>query len=607
MGPRARPPKKGSKKDLEEKEKKKLGGKSSKNNSSNSLDTVFNQLCLKKEDDTEGRVATGLLISEQRARDIKIASFSLALHGKNLVEDTTIELNRGGRYGLLGRNGCGKSTLLKCLAKREIPIPNHFDVYLLAHEAPPSEMSALEYVIDSAKTEGERIDAQIEEILTTEGPESEALMDLYERQDELDPATFETRASTILVGLGFKSNANLAEGGSTIHKKTKDMSGGWRMRVALAKALFIAPSILLLDEPTNHLDLEACVWLEDYLAGYSKILIVISHSQDFLNGVCTDMMVMQQQKLRYWSGNYDQYLKTRTEQDTNQLKLYKKQQVEIEDIKKFIASCGTYANLVRQAKSRQKILDKMEADGLLTEPFVEPIFRFKFDDAGDMAPPLIALSEVSFSYSGKKEDYLFKKVNFAVHPSSRIVLVGPNGAGKSTLLKLIVGEHGCSEGNISTRPGLSIGRFHQHSAEVLDLEKSPVDYLQSKYQEKYPSNRLEEWRSVVGNYGIPTDYHLEPIKQLSDGLKTRLVFCEIALQKPHVLLFDEPTNAADMEMIDSMAEAIQCFNGGVVVISHDFRLLQKIADEIWTVDKGVKRFNGDIRDYKALLKKKISL
>lgn len=209
----------------------------------------------------------------------------------------------------------------------------------------------------------------IETILTEEGPESELLQDLYDKQDELDPSTFETRASTILIGLGFKAVGSLAEGGSTIDKKTKDMSGGWRMRVALARALFIAPSILLLDEPTNHLDLEACVWLEEYLATYPKILIVISHSQDFLNGVCTDMMVMQQQKLRYWSGNYDAYCNTRREQDTNTIKLYKKQQAEIAEIKQFISSCGTYANLVRQAKSRQKILDKMEADGLIEMPY----------------------------------------------------------------------------------------------------------------------------------------------------------------------------------------------------------------------------------------------
>jgi ATP-binding cassette, subfamily F, member 2 len=202
--------------------------------------------------DDGGRVATGTLISEPRARDIKIAAFSLALHGINLVEDTTIELNHGGRYGLLGRNGCGKSTFLKCLAAREVPIPNIFDVYLLSHEADPSDQTALEYVIDSAVSEIAKIEAQIDEILTEEGPESEALQLLYDRQEELDPSTFESRASTILIGLGFKATERAADGGSHIHKRTRDMSGGWRMRVALARALFIAPSILLLDEPTNH-------------------------------------------------------------------------------------------------------------------------------------------------------------------------------------------------------------------------------------------------------------------------------------------------------------------------------------------------------------------
>jgi ATP-binding cassette subfamily F protein 2 len=216
-------------------------------------ETVFNMDSLKEAVvDDGGRVSSGMLISEPRARDIKISNFSLALHGINLVEDTIVELNNGRRYGLLGRNGCGKSTFLKCLAAREIPIPEIFDIYLLAHEAPPSELTALDYVIQSAREEIEKLDAAIENILVTEGPESELLMMLYDRQDELDPSTFETRASTILCGLGFKATKNDAEGGSHIHKQTKDMSGGWRMRVALAKALFLAPSILLLDEPTNH-------------------------------------------------------------------------------------------------------------------------------------------------------------------------------------------------------------------------------------------------------------------------------------------------------------------------------------------------------------------
>lgn len=218
------------------------------------LDTVFSKLSVngKVEPDDEGRVATGNLISEVRARDIKINSFSLALHGINLVDDTTIEMNKGCRYGLLGRNGCGKSTFLKCLANREVPIPMHFDIYLLAHEAPPSELTALEYVIEAAKTEIVALEAKVEQILTDVGPDSDELMDLYERLDELDPSTFETRASTILVGLGFRPAAKESDGGATINKKTKDMSGGWRMRVALSRALFISPAILLLDEPTNH-------------------------------------------------------------------------------------------------------------------------------------------------------------------------------------------------------------------------------------------------------------------------------------------------------------------------------------------------------------------
>jgi len=219
-------------------------------------DTVFGMEALKAEAeaalnaDDGGRIASGNLISESRARDIKIDQFSLSLHGAQLVEDTILEINNGGRYGLLGRNGCGKSSFLKCLASRQVPIPAHFDIYLLDHEAPVSEMSALEYVVDSAIKEVARVEAMVDTVLVEEGPDSELLQDLYDRLDELDPSTFETRASVILIGLGFKpAGASLADGGSTIDKKTKDMSGGWRMRVALSKALFIQPSILLLD---NH-------------------------------------------------------------------------------------------------------------------------------------------------------------------------------------------------------------------------------------------------------------------------------------------------------------------------------------------------------------------
>lgn len=378
------------------------------------------------------------------------------------------------------------------------------------------------------------------------------------------------------------------------------------MRVALAHALFVSPSLLLLDEPTNHLDLPACVWLENYLSTYPNILLVISHSQDFLDGVCTHTMVMQRKKLKTWGGSYSTYVKTREEQDSNQLTLYKKQQEEIAHIKAFIASCGTYANLVRQAQSRQKVLDKMIADGLIEMPYADPTFRFRFPETGKLPPPLISFSDVAFSYSGKKEDYLYKDLSFGIDCDSRICLVGPNGAGKSTLVKLMVGELAPCEGRVDIKSGVSIGRFHQHSTDILDLELSPLDYIARRFAERYPDRKLQDWRSAVGQWGISSEYQTQVMKTLSAGMLTRVALCELAQRQPHVLLFDEPTNAADMEMIDSMALAIKAFEGGVVVISHDFRLLSQIGGEVWVVENGVRKFDGDIRAYKTALSKAMS-
>lgn len=543
--------------------------------------------------ETDDISATGVLHSLPTARDIKIGSFSINYHSKMLVEDTLIELTVGRRYGLIGRNACGKSTFLKTLAQRLVPIPAHLDIYLLAEEAQPSDDSALDYVINSAKEEVKRLEEQSERLLTEEGPDCELLEPLYERLEELDPNTFESRASLILVGLGFNSQ--------TMKKKTCDMSGGWRMRVALARALFIAPSILLLDGPTEHLDLNACVWLEEYLSRYDKILIVVSHSQDFLNGVCTDTMVMQQKQLKYWSGNYDTYLRTRAEQDVNQMKLYKKQHEEIREIKRFISSCGTYSNLVRQAKSRQKQLDKMEEAGLLEPPFQDPPFHFRFPECGKLAPPVVSFTDVSFSYSGKKEDYLYHNMSFGIDSESRVSIVGPNGAGKSTLLNLMVNKLTPTEGSVSRKSGVRIGRFHQHSAEALPQEKSPIEFLRDKYAGLH--KEIQGWRSEVGRFGITGQAQLDPISTLSDGLKSRLAFADIALQKPHILLLDEPTNGLDHDMTSALAEALNAFEGGIVMVSHDFALLSKCAQEIWVIDGGLEVWDGDIHSYKKSLRK----
>ncbi|KAF7514270.1 ABC transporter ATP-binding protein arb1 [Endocarpon pusillum] len=542
------------------------------------------------------RVTTGVLASLPASRDVKITSVSLVFHGKVLITDTTLELNFSRRYGLLGENGCGKSTLLKAIDKREYPIPEHVDIYLLNEGAPPSELGALEWVVKEAENEMDRLDKLAEDILEKEGPESLVLMDLYERIESMEPSTFQTRASLILTGLGFNKK--------TINKKTKDMSGGWRMRVALAKALFVKPSLLLLDDPTAHLDLEACVWLEEYLKKWDKTLILVSHSMDFLNGVCTNMIDMRQKKLMYYGGNYDSYIKTRSEQEVNQQKAYLKQQEEIAHIKKFIASAGTYANLVRQAKSRQKILDKMEADGFIQPVAQDRVFTFRFADVEKLPPPVLSFDNVTFSYSGKREDNLYENLDLGVDMDSRTALVGPNGVGKSTLLRIMTGKLSPTGGVVSRHTHLKLGMYSQHSAEQLDLTKSALDFVRDKYSDK--SQDYQYWRQQLGRYGLSGESQTALMGTLSEGQKSRIVFALLAIEGPNMLLLDEPTNGLDIPTIDSLADAINAFSGGVVVVSHDFRLLDKIAKDIMVCEnKTVRRWDGSIGEYKNYLRKKM--
>ncbi|KAL5606865.1 hypothetical protein BROUX41_003242 [Berkeleyomyces rouxiae] len=542
------------------------------------------------------RVTTGVLSSSKLSRDVKITSTSLVFHGRVLINDATMELTYGRRYGLLGENGCGKSTLLKAIAAREYPIPEHVDIYLLNEGAPPSELGALDWVVTEAQNELARLESLAEKLLEDEGPESPVLLELYDHIDKMDPTTFSTRASLILTGLGFNKQ--------TIQKKTKDMSGGWRMRVALAKALFVKPTLLLLDDPTAHLDLEACVWLEEYLKKWERTLILVSHSMDFLNGVCNNMIDMRMRTLLYYGGNYDSYIKTRTEQETNQMKAYTKQQDEITHIKKFIASAGTYANLVRQAKSRQKILDKMEADGFIEPVVPDKVFTFRFADVEKLPPPVLSFDDVSFAYSGKAEDDLYKYIDLGFDMDSRAALVGPNGVGKSTLLRLMTGKLSPREGRVTRHTHLKLGIYSQHSAEQLDLTKSALDFVRDKYKDV--SQDYQYWRQQLGRYGLTGESQTALMGTLSEGQKSRIVFALLAIDGPNMLLLDEPTNGLDIPTIDSLADAINAFSGGVVVVSHDFRLLDKIANQILVCDnRTIKPWEGTISEYKNYLRKRM--
>ncbi|KAK2561245.1 ATP-binding cassette sub-family F member 2 [Acropora cervicornis] len=541
------------------------------------------------------RSSTGVLASHELSRDVKIENFSITFHGVELLTDTKLELNCGRRYGLLGLNGCGKSTLLETIGQREIPVPAHVDIFHLKNEIEASDKTALECVME-VDEERLRLEAEAAELTKLGDQGSERLFDIFERLDELDADKAQTMAAEILSGLGFTA----AMQGT----KTRDFSGGWRMRIALARALFVKPTLLLLDEPTNHLDLDACVWLEEELKGYKRTLVIISHSQDFLNGVCTNIIHMHQGKLVYYGGNYDSYVKTRSELEENQMKQYCREQDQIKHMKDYIARFGHgSAKLAKQAQSKEKVLNKMVAGGLTEKVTRDKLLSFYFPDCGKLAPPVVQVQTMSFKYS-KDKPVIYKDLDFGLDLESRVALVGPNGAGKSTLLKLLDGTLTPSDGLIRRHNHLKICRYHQHLQDMLELDLSALAFMMKCFPE---IKEVEDMRKSIGRYGLTGKQQVCPMRNLSDGQRCRVVFAWLSFQTPHMLLLDEPTNHLDMETIDALADAINDFGGGMVLVSHDFRLINQVAKEIWICEKQtVTPWKGDILSYKEELKKKVS-
>ncbi|KAK1398366.1 ATP-binding cassette, subfamily F, member 2 [Heracleum sosnowskyi] len=540
------------------------------------------------------RTCTGVLCSHPLSRDIRIESLSLTFHGHDLIVDSELELNYGRRYGLLGLNGCGKSTLLTSIGRRELPIPDHMDIFHLTREIEASDMSSLQAVMNCDE-EKIKLEKEAETLAAQDDGGGEALERIYERLDAMDAATAEKRAAEILFGLGFTKQMQA--------KKTRDFSGGWRMRIALARALFMNPTILLLDEPTNHLDLEACVWLEEMLKKFERILVVVSHSQDFLNGVCTNIIHMQSKQLKMYTGNFDQYVQTRSELEENQMKQYKWEQDQIANMKEYIARFGHgSAKLARQAQSKEKTLAKMERGGLTQKVARDQVLVFRFVDVGKLPPPVLQFVEVSFGYT--PDNLIYKNIEFGVDLDSRIALVGPNGAGKSTLLKLMTGDLVPNEGMVRRHNHLRIAQFHQHLTEKLDMEMSALLFM----IREYPGNEEEKMRAAIGRFGLTGKAQVMPMKNLSDGQRSRVIFAWLAWRQPQMLLLDEPTNHLDIETIDSLAEALKEWDGGLVLVSHDFRLINQVAKEIWVCEnQAVTPWSGDIMGFKAHLKKQAGL
>jgi len=537
---------------------------------------------------------TGVLASHPISSDLHIHNYSCTYHGQVLFADTNLELNAGNRYGLIGANGCGKSTMLSTLGARSVPIPDHIDSYHLKEEAPPlKDVTPPQYVLE-CNDERTRLEKEAEKILATE-PENEELMRIYDRLDELGAEMAPVQAARILNGLGFTAEMQ--------KKNLCEFSGGWRMRVSLARALFLKPYLLLLDEPTNHLDLDACVWLEEELKKYTNILVLISHSQDFLNGVCTRIVYMFQKKLHYYTGNYDAFIKTRGEMLENQLKRYNKEQEEISHMKNYIARFGHgSAKLARQAQSKEKTLAKMMEKGLTEKVETERKFSFYFPECTILAPPVLQVQNISFRYN-ENTPWIYQNLEFGVDLDTRLALVGPNGAGKSTLLKLISGELSPSDGIIRRHSHLKIARYHQHLGDHIDVTLTPLEYIGKCYPH---IKDIEQLRKIIGKYGITGKQQLCPIANLSDGQKCRVAFAYISSLTPNLLLLDEPTNHLDIETIDSLADAIREFSGGMILVSHDFRLINQVADVIWVCEnRTVTPWTEGIQAYKQSLKRKV--
>ncbi|CAF4783697.1 unnamed protein product [Pieris macdunnoughi] len=549
---------------------------------------------------SQAQKSAGQMAALENAVDIKVENFSISAKGKDLFVNANLLIANGRRYGLVGPNGHGKTTLLRHLAQRAFPLPPHIDILLCEQEVTASDMSAVDTLLESDVKRKELLDECKElEALIEKGDLSkqEKLNEVYAELKAIGADSAEPRARRILAGLGFSKEMQ--------NRATKNFSGGWRMRVSLARALYIEPSLLLLDEPTNHLDLNAVIWLDNYLQGWKKTLLVVSHDQSFLDNVCNEIIHLDQQKLFYYKGNYSMFKKMYAQKRKEMIKEYEKQEKRLKDLKshgqsKKAAEKKQKEALTRkQEKNRSKSQREENEDNaapvtLLQRP-KEYIVKFNFPDPPPLQPPILGLHNVNFNFPGQKP--LFIEVDFGIDLNSRIAIVGPNGVGKSTFLKLLVGELSPIQGELLRNHRLRIGRFDQHSGEHLTAEESPVEYLQRLFGLQY-----EKARKALGTFGLASHAHTIKMKDLSGGQKARVALAELTLMAPDVIILDEPTNNLDIESIDALAEAINAYKGGVVIVSHDERLIRETECALYVIeDQTINEVDGDFDAYRKEL------
>lgn len=513
---------------------------------------------------------------------LRINEISYSVEGRPLLVEANAVIPNGHKVGLIGANGAGKTTLFKLIRGElgldagDISLPSKARIGGVAQEVPASGTSLLETVLEA---DTERASLMAEE---TEDPSR--IAEIQTRLTDINAWSAEARASSILKGLGFDSKDQLLP--------CSGFSGGWRMRVALAAVLFAQPDLLLLDEPTNYLDLEGALWLEAYLAKYPHTVIIISHDRGLLNRAVEGILHLEERKLTFYSGPYDQFARQRAERRAVQAAMAKKQQARKDHMQSFVDRFKAKASKAKQAQSRLKMIEKMD---MISAPEEAAKRVFTFPEPEEMSPPIISIEGGTTGYG---DTVVLSKLDLRIDQDDRIALLGKNGQGKSTLSKLLSDRLPLISGKVTRSNKLRIGYFAQHQVDELVIDETPLQHLQTMR----PGVMQSKLRANLAGFGLGPDQAETVVGRLSGGQKARLSLLLATLDAPHMLILDEPTNHLDIESREALVEALTAYSGAVILVSHDMHLLSMVADRLWLVNDGtVTPYDDDLESYRKML------
>ena len=512
---------------------------------------------------------------------LSINNFKLSIGQKTLFDDSSLSFSYGQRYGLIGKNGYGKTSLLKQF--KYICNDDKLRILYVEQELILDERKPLQFILDSnvkLKFYQDRV-----QLLQTkfDNDKSEYNEELYKELEDaqinlesFNPDKEEALINKILFGLGFTKEM--------LEQSSNLFSGGWQMRLSLARSLYLEPDLLLLDEPTNHLDLEAIIWLSDYLQSWKKIAVIVSHNIGFINYVCTYTMNIEDKKLITYKGNYNKFKNTFTKKMTEMKKEYDKFEKKLKEAKK-------------KGLTKDKLSDFIKKNEVL-RPYKDYDIKINFLNTRKYNTPVIKINNLSFSYGDKK---ILDNVTLGLGMDSRVTLVGLNGCGKSTLIKLIKGELNPKDGEIFIQHGIKIGYYNQHFDQQLPFDKTPIEFLQD-YAPSPESigkdiNKYEIVRNYLGKIKLESSAHNKLIGELSGGQKARVAFVKLIFEKPQILLLDEPTNHLDIETVETLIESLELFEGGILLITHEPEMIERLSNQIWMLDKNTQKIITNIESY----------